>query len=66
MKWMSVYLVGYVLVVIGIIGALWKMGVLEHVGGFWIAIGIVIAIGVGIIMSVSGSGTKESIEVNRN
>jgi hypothetical protein len=66
MKWMSVYLVGYVLVVLGIIGALWKMGVLEHVGGFWIAIGIVIAIGVGIIMSVSGSGTKESIEVNRN
>ena len=36
MKWMSIYLVGYVLIVAGIIGALWKTGVLEHVGGFWV------------------------------
>jgi len=66
MKWMSIYLVGYVLIVVGIVGALWKMGVLEHVGGFWIGIGIVITIGIGIILSVSGSGTKQSIEVDRN
>jgi hypothetical protein len=65
MKWVSVYLVGYVLVVIGIAMALWKVGVLERLGGFWIGVGVVIAIGIGIILSISGSGSKETVEVNR-
>ena len=65
MKWVSIYLAGYVLVVIGVAMALWKVGVLERVGGFWIGVGVVVAVGVGIIMAVSGSGTKETVEVNR-
>lgn len=65
MKWVSIYLAGYVLVVIGIAMALWKVGVLERVGGFWIGVGAVLAVGIGIIMAVSGSGTKETVEVNR-
>jgi hypothetical protein len=65
MKWMSMYLVGYVLVVIGIAMALWKVGVLERIGGFWLGVGIVIAVGIGIILAVSGSGTKQTIEVDR-
>jgi hypothetical protein len=66
MKWVSVYLVGYVLVVIGIGMALWKVGVLERLGGFWIAVGVIVAIGIGIIMSISGSGEKETVEVKRS
>jgi hypothetical protein len=65
MKWMSMYLIGYVLVVAGIIAALWKIGVLERIGGFWLGIGLVIAVGIGIILAVSGSGTKQTIEVDR-
>ena len=66
MKWVSIYLVGYVLVVVGIAMALWKLGVLERIGGFWIAVGVIVAVGIGIIMSISGSGRKETIEVNRS
>jgi hypothetical protein len=65
MRWMSMYLIGYVLVVAGIIAALWKVGVLERIGGFWLGIGLLIAVGIGIIMAVSGSGTKQTIEVDR-
>lgn len=65
MKWMSVYLVGYVLVVAGIIAALWKTGVLDRMGPFWTTVGVVIAIGIGIMMAVSGSGEKEHVEVHR-
>lgn len=65
MRWMSLYLVGYVLVVAGILLALWKVGILERIGGFWLGVGIVIAVGIGIILAVSGSGHKEMIEVDR-
>ena len=66
MRWMGLYLVGYVLVVIGIVAALWKTGVLANIGTFWTAVGVVVAVGIGIILSVSSSGRKEMIEVNRN
>ena len=41
MKWMQIYLVGYAIVLCGVIAALWKMGVLERAGPAWTAIGIV-------------------------
>jgi hypothetical protein len=65
MKWMQMYLVGYVIVLGGVIAALWKTGVIERVGAGWTAIGVVIAIGLGIIVSVGGSGTKETVEIDR-
>jgi hypothetical protein len=66
MKWTGMYLLGYVIFVGGLMGALWKMGVLERLGTTWTLIGIVIAIGLGIMLSVAGSGKKESIEIDRN
>ena len=65
MRWMSLYLVGYVLVVAGVIAALWKIGVLERIGGFWLAVGLVVAVGIGLILAVSGSGQKQVVEVDR-
>jgi len=65
MKFAGLYLVGYVILIGGIIAALWKTGVLERVGATWTAIGIVIAIGLGIMIAVSNSGTKENIEIDR-
>lgn len=64
MKWMRMYLVGYVIVLAGISAALWKLGIIERVGPAWTAIGIVIAIGLGVIGAVSGSGTKETVEID--
>jgi hypothetical protein len=65
MKWVQMYLLGYVIMIGGIVAALWKMGVLARVGAGWTAIGLVIAIGLGVMIAVSGSGTKQSIEVDR-
>ena len=53
MKFINMYLVRYVVLVIGVVLALWKANVLQHISGVWIAIGVVLAIGLGVMMSVS-------------
>ena len=63
MKSMRMYLVGYVIVLGGLIAALWKLGVLERVGSVWTSIGLVIAIGLGVMLSVSVGETK-TVEVD--
>ena len=65
MKCTGMYLLGYVILVGGLLAALWKLGILGTVGTTWTLIGVVIAIGLGIMISVSSSGTKESIEIDR-
>jgi hypothetical protein len=65
MKWTGMYLLGYVVFIAGILAALWKLGVLARVGTTWTLIGVVIAIGIGIMISVSSSGTKENIQIDR-
>lgn len=64
MKWMQMYLVGYVIVLGGLVAALWKVGAIERVGPGWTAIGIVIAVGLGFMISVSNSGSKETVKVD--
>jgi hypothetical protein len=65
MKWTGVYLLGFVIVIGGILAALWKTGVLARIGATWTIIGVVIVIGVGIMMAVSQSGSKENIQIDR-
>jgi hypothetical protein len=65
MKWTGMYLLGYVILIGGLLAALWKLGILATIGTPWTLIGVVIAIGLGIMISVSSSGTKESIEIDR-
>jgi hypothetical protein len=64
-KWVSLYLVGYVLFILGVLAALWKLGVLAEVGGTWTAIGVLIAIGLGVMLAVGGSGEKKTIEIDK-
>jgi hypothetical protein len=65
MKWTGMYLIGYVVLIGGLLAALWNLGVLASIGTTWTLIGVVIAIGIGIMVSVSSSGTKENIEIDR-
>jgi hypothetical protein len=53
MRFIHLYLIGYFILVIGAGLALWQAGVLTHVGGIWIAIGVLIAIGLGIMLAVT-------------
>ena len=64
MKWAGMYLVGYVVLIGGLVAALWKLGVLERIGTAWTLIGLAILIGIGIMISVSNSGRKDNIEID--
>ena len=66
MKWMGVYLLGYALLIVGLLLALWKTGVLASIGSFWVGVGLVIAVGLGIMIAVNSSGRKENITIDRS
>jgi hypothetical protein len=54
MRYINMYLVGYFILLIGAVSALWYGGVLRQVSPVWVVIGLVIAVGLGIMLSVSG------------
>ena len=66
MKWMSIFLVGYIIMLGGIVAALWQGGILAQIGATWTAIGVVIAIGLGIMIAVSRGGQKQSIDIDHH
>jgi hypothetical protein len=39
--------------VLGCLAALWYGGVLQHIAAMWVVIGLVIAVGLGVMLSVS-------------
>jgi hypothetical protein len=54
MRFINMYLVGYFVLLFGALAALWYGGVLRNVSPVWVVIGLVIAVGLGIMLSVSG------------
>jgi hypothetical protein len=64
MRFINLFLVGYTVVVLGLVLALWQTGVLSRVAPIWIVVGALVAIGVGIMASVS-SGKPAVIEETR-
>ena len=65
MKWAGVYLFGFLVLIGGVLAALWKLGILERIGTTWTLIGVAILFGIGIMISVANSGRKENIEIER-
>jgi hypothetical protein len=53
MKFLQIYLSGYFVLAIGAMLALWQIGVLSRIAPIWIAIGLLIAVGVGVMLAVS-------------
>ena len=53
MRFVHYYRVGYFLLVVGALCALWYGGVLQRVSPVWILISLVIAVGLGIMLSIS-------------
>jgi hypothetical protein len=64
-KWAGMFLVGFIVLMGGILAALWKLGVLARIGTTWTIIGVVIAVGLGIMIAVGSSGAKENIQIDR-
>jgi hypothetical protein len=55
MKFMRLYLIGYFILLFGAVLALWQSGILREISGIWLAIGLVIAVGLGIVLAVSST-----------
>ena len=53
MKFIHLFLVGYAVLLVGIVMALWQADLLKRVSPMWIAIGVIVAVGAGIMMAVS-------------
>ena len=65
MKWAGMYFLGFILLIGGVLAALWKLGILQNIETTWIVIGVVILAGVGIMVAVANAGTKQNIEIDR-
>ena len=59
------FLIGFIILLGGVVAALWKLGLLARIGTTWTIIGLVIALGLGIMISVGSSGAKENIQIDR-
>ncbi|HEY5617477.1 MAG TPA: hypothetical protein VIK60_05995 [Vicinamibacterales bacterium] len=55
MRFLTVYLVGYFLLLVGAAWALWESGILAEIPGVWIAIGALVAVGIGVMLAVVSS-----------
>jgi hypothetical protein len=62
MKFINAYLVGYFILVLGALAALWYGGALRHIAPMWVVIALVIATGLGIMLSVSAGKPEISRE----
>ena len=51
--------------VLGIALALWQTGVLSRVSPIWIGVGVLVAVGIGIMMSVSSGKPTVTEEIER-
>ena len=55
MKFMRLYLIGYFILLAGAVLALWQSGILKQISALWLLIGLVIAVGLGIVLAVSST-----------
>jgi hypothetical protein len=52
MRFLTIYLIGYFVLLLGAGLALWQSGILRQIPGVWLAIGTLIAVGLGIMLAV--------------
>lgn len=65
MRFIHLFLVGYCVLLVGVTLALWHTGVLARIAPIWLVIGALIAVDVGIMLSVS-SGKPTITEENQH
>ena len=53
MRFIHLYLIGYFVLVLGAVLALWQAGVFARVGAIWLAIGALVVFGLGIMLAVT-------------
>jgi hypothetical protein len=66
MRFLKLYLVGYFVLLLGAAWALFESGILRQVPGVWIAIGVVIAVGFGIMLAVASTPRAVTTTTSRD
>ena len=65
MRFIHLFLVGYFVLVLGVVLGLWQTGVLSHIAPICIGVGVLDAVGIGIMMSVASGKPDITKEVER-
>jgi hypothetical protein len=65
-KFIHLFLLGYFVLILGVGLALWQTGVLGRVAPVWIGVGVLVAVGAGIMMSVSSGKPGVSEEITHD
>lgn len=65
MRFIHLFLVGYFVAIVGVGLALWQTGMLSRIAPIWIAIGVIVAVGVGIMLSVSSGKPTVTEELEK-
>jgi hypothetical protein len=65
MRFIHLFLIGYAILAVGGVIALWQLGILSRVAPVWIVVGALAVIGVGIMASVSSGRPAITEEVQR-
>ena len=53
MRFIHLYLIGYFVLVLGAVLALWQAGVFARVSAIWLAVGALVVFGLGIMLAVT-------------
>jgi hypothetical protein len=61
-RFVHLYLIGYFVLVVGAVLALWQSGALARVGGAWLVIGMTVALGLGIVLAATSARPTMSRE----
>jgi hypothetical protein len=61
MRFLTLYLVGYFVLLLGAAWALWESGILSEIPSVWLGIAALIAIGFGIMLAVASSRPATTI-----
>jgi len=65
MRFINLFLVGYFILALGIGLALWQIGFLRNLAPIWIAIGALVVMGMGIMVSVWSGRPTVTEEIER-
>ena len=65
MRFIHLFLAGYFTLVLGVGLALWQMNLLRNVAPVWIIVGVLVAVGMGIMMSVASGKPTISEEIEK-
>ena len=55
MSFMRLYIIGYFVLLAGAVFALWQGGVLSQIPLLWLALALMIAVGLGVVLAVTSA-----------